>query len=116
MTQRVIETSTGYMIRCPACQWHEFPKVGKLGASWTFNGNLERPTFQPSMNYRFNPSDSKHYSPNIKSSQCHFIVTNGRIAFCGDCTHHLKGQTLELEPWPEAEAEVKLYEIEREGK
>ena len=108
----VIETAEGYMIRCPACGWHEFPKQGKPGASWTFNGNFERPTFKPSMNEAVGPfPDGSKWAGQIR--RCHFVLTDGVLHFCGDCTHDLKGKVVPLEPWTEAEAAARglsLYE------
>lgn len=51
---------------------------------WTFNGNFENPTIAPSL---------KLTSPGYV---CHSVITNGKIRFCPDCTHHLAGQTIEL--------------------
>jgi hypothetical protein len=95
----VKETSTGWVIRCRACNWHEFPKSGKPGASWTFNGDFERPTFTPSMNELVNGPGPDN-RPDIPTRRCHFIVTDGQIQFCGDCTHELAGQAMPLEHWP----------------
>lgn len=33
------------------------------------------------------------------SPQCHSFVTNGRIQFLGDSTHHLAGQTVDIPEW-----------------
>jgi hypothetical protein len=100
--QTVIETSTGYMIRCKACNWHEFPKAGRPGASWTFNGDIHRPTFSPSMNELLN-GEGPHHNADLPTRRCHFIVSDGEIQYCGDCTHELCGQTMPLEPWTEAQ-------------
>lgn len=105
--QTVIETSRGWMIRCQNCQWHEFPKVGKPGASWTFNGNLERPTFSPSMNELVKFSEAVCEEDRKPDRRCHFVVSDGQITYCGDCTHQLAGKTMPLEPWPESE--VAMY-------
>ncbi len=111
MPQTVIETSTSYMIRCKNCGWHEFPKAGRPGASWTFNGNFERPTFSPSMNECLNPKDSKDYRPDCDTRRCHFIVTDGQISYCGDCTHGLRG-SMPLEPWPDAEVKMAAFNLQ----
>lgn len=102
--QTVIETRTGYMIRCPKCRWHEYPKNGKPGASWTFNGDVSSPTFTPSMNEAVGPF------PNGEIRRCHFTVTSGQIKFHDDCTHDLKGQTLQLEAWPQIEIDSNQME------
>lgn len=62
--------------------------------AWTFNGDTARPTLQPSLKLTYNYGSEK--TPFV----CHSIVTDGRIAYCGDSTHALSGQTVEL---PEVE-------------
>lgn len=98
--QKVIETRDGWMIRCAACQWHEFPKepLRSNGHKWTFNGDLFEPTFSPSMNIHFNPP-GPHHNPHCKTSRCHFTVTGGVISYHGDCTHELRGDH-PLLAWP----------------
>lgn len=108
----VIETQTGWMIRCQACQWHEFPKIGQSSANWSFNGDMERPTFSPSMNQMTNSPDSKYYNPECESSRCHFILREGIIQYCDDCTHELRGQSLPLQPWDETK--IKYYDMLKE--
>lgn len=71
------------------------------GARWVWNGNVEYPTFTPSMNIRTNPPDHPHYQPGAGSSVCHYILTSGVINFCGDCTHAMKGQSVPLPELPE---------------
>jgi hypothetical protein len=89
-----------YKIKCPAGHDHYInTKVpNHKNAQWNFNGNLDSPTFTPSINertgYYVNPemyADAKN-----ESYHCHFVVTDGKIYFCGDCSHELKGQTLDL--------------------
>ncbi len=100
--QVVIETPTGWMINCPCakCGWHEFPKKGRPGASWTFNGDLIRPTFTPSMNQCLNPYGKDHNpDAHLHDFRCHFIVTDGRMSFCGDCSHELKNTVCDMIPF-----------------
>jgi hypothetical protein len=79
----------GYMIYCPACESpHHFDK------RWTFNGNLEAPTFTPSMLVNGNP---KFHNPTVP--RCHSFVTNGQIKYLADCTHGMAGQTVKLKPF-----------------
>lgn len=115
MSQTVIETRNGYTIRCPVCQWHSFPKQGKPGASWTFNGNFEKPTFTPSMNESTNSPEHPYYNPRVPSGRCHFILTDGVMNFCSDCTHELAGQSRPLEPWPEVEVKLAAANRQAEG-
>ena len=58
---------------------------------WTFNGNVERPTFTPSLRYRRHRADYPGCKPH-----CHTIVTDGQVQFCSDCEHELAGKTVEM--------------------
>jgi len=75
----------GWMIHCPGCgHGHLFD------ARWTFNGDVDKPTFKPSM--LVNANMPGHI-------RCHSFVTDGEIRFLNDCDHDLKGQTVKLEPF-----------------
>ena len=106
-----------YSFICPGCgDHHEIPTKTPLynGACWGFNGNVDNPTFTPSLLVR-----SGHYVPGHESDHCwctynkeqvekgedpasftchicHSFITDGKIQFLGDCTHHLAGKTVEL--------------------
>lgn len=64
-----------------------------LGSSpfWIFNGNLEKPTFTPSVLVSWHEGDA--------AKVCHSFVTDGRIQYLGDCTHNLAGKTVDLADW-----------------
>ena len=109
--QLVIETPTGWMIRCDAhgangSGWHEFPKKGRPGATWTFNGDLLKPTFQPSMNEGVN-QPGPNQNPEVPASRCHFIVRDGIINYCDDCTHGTRGAHVML-PW--SDSQIRYYD------
>lgn len=81
----------GYGVICPACtevddgSMHVFMnKMNDGSPGWSFNGDLEKPTFTPSM-----LSQSSR-------TRCHSFVTNGRIHYLHDCTHRMAGQTIDL--------------------
>lgn len=83
---------------CPACkQMHGYAveQPFRNGAQWTFNGDGDRPSFQPSMNISIGP-----YGSDGKIDRCHYFVTDGRIQYCGDSTHELAGQTVDLPDVP----------------
>jgi hypothetical protein len=96
----ITETDTsqisGYYFDCPGCENGHVvpihPFVNKDGASWKFSGDVDKPTFSPSILEKivFNPAANK---PNIV---CHSFVTDGKIRFLSDCTHPLAGQNVEL--------------------
>lgn len=89
-----------YLHWCPACkQRHPF-FTNEMPAAWTghrwkFDGNVEAPTFSPSMNISWGREGSEMFG------RCHYILTSGVINFCGDCTHELKGQSVPLPNIPE---------------
>lgn len=96
---------------CPGCV-----AAHSVNATWTFNGNLDRPTFSPSVLVT-----SGHYMREFKAGdpcwctfdemypdlapsgfkcfRCHSFVADGQIQYLGDCTHALAGQTIQLQPW-----------------
>lgn len=74
------KTSDLYIIFCPAC---DSPHALR---GWEFNGDLEKPTFNPSILVT---------TPN-KRCVCHSYVKDGKIQYLTDCTHSLKGQTVDL--------------------
>jgi len=80
---------------CPACdELHPYAvdKPFSNGHQWTFNNNLEKPSFYPSMNMTI------HSKP---PRTCHYFVTDGQIIYCGDCTHEYSGKTIPLPEIPE---------------
>lgn len=73
----------GWMFWCPGCDF-----AHGIGPAWTFNGDIERPTIQPSvLVVDGNPA-------------CHSFVTDGKIQFLGDSTHQYAGMTVDLPEWP----------------
>lgn len=93
----VIRCKAGQMVvRCKACHQH-FIQTPR----WSFNGDMEKPTFSPSVSETCNAEDHPSYRKEAATSRCHFTITNGMIQYHGDCTHDLKGQTLPLEAWTE---------------
>lgn len=94
----------GFAHWCPACEtMHGFAveRPFRNGAKWTFDGNLDRPTFTPSMNIKINTPDmGKDYQPDVSSSVCHYFLKEGNLQFLGDCTHAMKGQTVPLPELP----------------
>lgn len=104
---------------CPGCDETHQVNVVTSGNGWTFNGNNESPSFQPSVLIRsghfmttHKPGDSCWCTFNAKRQSegrepsrfkckvCHSFVTDGRIQFLGDCTHALAGQTVDLPDLP----------------
>lgn len=67
---------------CPGCNYGHAYEVPR----WTWNGSFDKPTFTPSLLINaFHPP-----------SRCHLFMTDGKIQFCGDCSHSLAGQVVEI--------------------
>lgn len=87
----VMDPSKGlpdYLFYCPGCKQHHgawTTRRNGVHAIWSFNGDMVRPTFGPSMKI-MHPS----------GAICHFFIRNGMIEFLNDCTHDLKGQTVPM--------------------
>jgi len=69
----------GFAHWCPGCE-----ELHRLPDSWTFDGNLESPTFTPSFKHEW------------REHVCHYVLTSGVLNFCGDCTHALAGHAVPL--------------------
>lgn len=71
------------------------------GSGWQWNGDLDKPTFSPSILTRTERAGNP-----IRN---HVLVRNGMIQFLTDCSHELAGKTIELprlNDWPE---DLKLW-------
>lgn len=86
-----------YWFFCPGCdEAHRYAvNAPPPEPSWTFNGDFDNPTFTPSLLLRSTrgPENTPH--------RCHLFLTNGILKFCGDCTHHLSGQSTPLPALPD---------------
>lgn len=86
------ETIIGYFAYCPGCKMSHPIRVPQ----WTFNGDLERPTFSPSL-----LCHRQQWADGTKFPQCHSFIQDGRWQFLSDCEHELAGQTVEIPEWKE---------------
>jgi hypothetical protein len=79
------EGEESYSFWCPACKCgHGFTVKGGPPV-WGFDGNMQAPTFSPSLRY--------------VDAGCHLYVSGGQIQYCWDCRHDLKGQTIPMVDW-----------------
>lgn len=80
---------------CPACEeLHALPYPGK---GWTFNDDLNKPTFSPSFKHggkRTVNVNGKWTGEWVRDEQgkpvdgtCHYVISNGMIHFCQDSWH-----------------------------
>jgi hypothetical protein len=84
----------GFSFYCPGCEHrHVFYTSGPV--MWTFDGNMEAPTFAPSL------LNTCPDHPDPKQRRCHLNLTAGVLVFHADCAHDLAGKTVALVelPW-----------------
>ncbi len=84
---------TTYSLWCPACD-----DLVCINSTWEWNGDVERPTFAPSLLTRSVVAGREHI--------CHSFVTDGSWHYLGDCTHNRAGQAVpavDLPDWVLAE-------------
>jgi len=82
-----------FLFWCPGCKDNHQIKTGGPGPCWEFNGDLDKPTCNPSLLVRYGdkPGDKR----------CHSFIRDGKMHFCDDCTHELAGQVVEIPEWEE---------------
>ena len=68
---------------CPACKTKH-----AINVSWTISGSEDKPTVNPSV-LTTGGSDPKY--------RCHLYIRNGKIEYLGDCSHDMKGKTVDME-------------------
>ena len=75
------------MFECPGCggSLHSVYVQDDRRPTWAWNQRLDLPTFHPSILVR-----------DGRGGVCHSFVTDGRISYCGDSTHALANQTVDL--------------------
>ncbi|MDR5013480.1 DUF6527 family protein [Aeromonas veronii] len=109
----ILEKSGGMIFfECPGCSMLHGVNVEAEGRPrWGWNGSVDKPTFTPSIMVQFEqgepPCTDLEMAEKIHRGEvvqtrvakvCHSFVTDGRIQFLNDCTHHLAGQTVVIPP------------------
>lgn len=94
------DETIGYNHWCPGCKSLHFIPIKqyrkeKPNPVWSFNGDLEKPTFNPSIRCFFpaHDIDGEHIP---EETLCHYFIRSGNIEFCSDSPHHLAGRTVPL--------------------
>jgi hypothetical protein len=95
-----------YFHWCPACE-----EMHPLPDSWTFDGNMESPTFSPSFRHsghqriyadgKWTGEWKRDAGGNLVKFICHYVLTAGVLNFCADCTHAFAGKSVPLPPVPD---------------
>jgi len=78
---------TSYWLYCPGCE-----DAHRINQTWQFDGNVERPTFSPSILVN---------GAMAHGTRCHSFVKAGQWQFLDDCDHKLAGQTVDMVDLPE---------------
>lgn len=109
----------GLTFYCPGCkERHRIQHGEGAGPRWTWNGDVNKPTFTPSIlvtwTEPFNQDNPEALKKDLAAAalrrqageqkvnlpsvdkRCHSFVTDGNIQFLADCTHALAGQTVPL--------------------
>jgi hypothetical protein len=71
---------------CPGCKHDHTVPAGR----WHWNNDIDKPSLSPSVRHYYTLDSGKEVTT------CHYHIKNGNIAYCGDCEHELKGQTIPL--------------------
>ena len=107
----------GLVFFCPGCNDTHAINTVTTGRQWQYNGDVDKPTFSPSICYRaghFIEGESQDKCwctfedrhPEFKGRKhpvcyvCHSFVNDGMIWFLDDCTHKLANQTVPIPEWP----------------
>jgi len=118
VSAKLRRTTDGYSYWCQGCEEVHGVRTDGPNAIWGFDGNLEAPTFTPSVLTMSGHYVSSHKPGDKcwctfavefptraatapKCSRCHTFIRGGMVQFLGDCTHALAGQTLPLPDLPE---------------
>ena len=109
-----------YTYYCPGCRsLHQIytSECERSKVHWNFNGNVDKPTFSPSVRHWYNKylvddatfkqmrerinAGEQLTIPYVEATACHYFITDGKIIYQNDCEHSLAGQTVEFEDFPE---------------
>lgn len=83
---KVLVTGNSVWFYCPGCKTNHRIVTDK----WTWNGDKDKPTFSPSILVT-------GYIGENQPVRCHSFVKEGKIQYLGDCEHHLKDKTIDME-------------------
>lgn len=93
---------------CPGCnEMHQVWVKEGPEPRWTWNENVNKPTFTPSLLITGTVPMTQEEQNNWFTNKvlpvpvpfvCHSFITDGRIEFLSDCTHSLANQTVDIPP------------------
>lgn len=81
----------GLLFYCPGCRYDHFvtiePGTENNRPIWTWNGDMEKPTFSPSLGVNMQMSEMR----------CHSFIRDGKIEYLSDSFHELRGKTVDMQ-------------------
>jgi hypothetical protein len=80
--------TTSYWLWCPACD-----DAVRIDNTWGWNGDIERPTFSPSLLTRVTIAG--------REVVCHSFITDGVWLYLADSTHDKAGQAVPMVDLPD---------------
>jgi hypothetical protein len=100
-----------YIHWCPGCKRRHaiyteahYCRPEDPGPRWSFNGDAERPTFNPSVRIQTNePRSDAEREARVTYTLCHYFIRDGVIDFCSDSAHELAGKSVPLPDLPQPE-------------
>jgi Family of unknown function (DUF6527) len=99
LSAKLLQVADGIVAHwCPACERHHHIWIGRP-QDWSFDGNLEAPTFSPSVKVTYDGRDAGQ--PGAPAACCHYFLHVGYLSFCADSTHKLAGKTVPLPDLPD---------------
>lgn len=111
--KRAMQQDGGLCFFCLGCDcYHTVSVKGERpGPSWGWNGSEKLPTITPSVLVRTGRELDPEFvrEDGDPPERCHSYVTDGRIQYLDDCTHHLAGQTIAL---PSVYSDVRAREAQ----
>lgn len=95
-------------ITCLACG------CGHELKGWQFNGDLESPTFSPSLLVTGKKMPTQDEADRIMADEkielsdmvCHSFIRNGNIEYLSDCTHEYAGKTVKLNEFADYDSPI----------
>lgn len=106
VSARLRSAKGGFIHWCPGCQEAHFIPTEAAATPrpiWTFDGDLDAPTFSPSVRIAYSGADAGKIDADgfrAPPACCHYFLRAGQLQFCADSTHAFSGQTVPLPPLP----------------
>jgi len=94
------EGKLNWIFFCPGCGNHHGISTTEPHPCWTWNGSVDKPTFNPSLLVKQGPKCDPvtHLAiPGEPDRVCHSFIRDGQIQYLNDCTHELAGKTIDME-------------------